>query len=711
MRALFMLLLLAPSVALASGTVTVRSDGTGDYTTISAAVAAAEADDCITTIDVGVGTWEEQVDLGALSVTLQGAGAEETIIDGGGLGPVVSIGPQAAGTGATVADLTVTNGVNGNGNGGCVAVSGASPTLRDVVVEGCQAPEGGCVALMQSDTTLQRVLVHDCQATSEDGAGGNGGGILIEGGDAAMHLVKVWDSAAPGIGGAVCFHGADGQLDSVWFRDGEADWGAALAVVEASSVTGDRVSLTDSTACNGGGGLSVYNNSTLVVTGLTVAENRFIAGGNGCLNPAGGGGLWAHTNANVTITGGQFTGNTSTAGGGAAWVSHDSGSRFEQVRVVGNSADGDGAGLMAAILDPIGDVDPQMDIISCHIAGNQADGHGGGAQLVVAEGVLRGNWFAENTSGDQGGGVAMEATTTGAELSHNLFVGNQAGRAAAVILRGVNIEATANTLFGGACTDQAAETGLMELRTQGVGASVELVSTVVGEATGCDYAVQATVPVAGGTGITASHALASPGSDGTLSPAMAAATSTASAPFYVDALDGPEFATTPPTTVESLQLVAQGGGRDGVDEGPSSLGNDPDGSAADLGAWGGEGAAVWTVDQDQDGATVFTGDCDDGDGELHPGATETCNCVDDDCDGLVDEDCDADGPCWEPGGGDDDDSADDDDAGDDDDSAAPWSPPPGCISECGVATGGAGAGWLVLLGILGLRRRRERQAA
>ncbi len=48
------------------------------------------------------------------------------------------------------------------------------------------------------------------------------------------------------------------------------------------------------------------------------------------------------------------------------------------------------------------------------------------------------------------------------------------------------------------------------------------------------------------------------------------------------------------------------------------------------------------ADCDGDGVTALL-DCDDGDGAVEPGAPERCNAVDDDCDGLVDEDDDGDG--------------------------------------------------------------------
>ncbi len=66
-------------------------------------------------------------------------------------------------------------------------------------------------------------------------------------------------------------------------------------------------------------------------------------------------------------------------------------------------------------------------------------------------------------------------------------------------------------------------------------------------------------------------------------------------------------------------------------------------------------------EQDADGDGHFgTGDCaddcDDGDAAVFPGAEEACNWRDDDCDALIDEGLDLDGDGWTPCDGDCDDA-------------------------------------------------------
>jgi N-acetylneuraminic acid mutarotase len=65
--------------------------------------------------------------------------------------------------------------------------------------------------------------------------------------------------------------------------------------------------------------------------------------------------------------------------------------------------------------------------------------------------------------------------------------------------------------------------------------------------------------------------------------------------------------------------------------------------------WGGEDPFAYfdtggiyglgtTIDDDGDGYSVCTGDCNDSNPAIHPGASEVCNGIDDDCDTVIDND-------------------------------------------------------------------------
>lgn len=59
-------------------------------------------------------------------------------------------------------------------------------------------------------------------------------------------------------------------------------------------------------------------------------------------------------------------------------------------------------------------------------------------------------------------------------------------------------------------------------------------------------------------------------------------------------------------------------------------------SAGDKGTPGAVNDFCTSVDHDGDGYSIDTGDCDDDNGEIYPGAPEDWNSVDDDCDGVTD---------------------------------------------------------------------------
>jgi len=84
----------------------------------------------------------------------------------------------------------------------------------------------------------------------------------------------------------------------------------------------------------------------------------------------------------------------------------------------------------------------------------------------------------------------------------------------------------------------------------------------------------------------------------------------------------------------------------GVDDDCDSLVDDDDSGVTDQTTWFddgdgdgyGDASSSTTTCDTPTGAVTNSFDCDDTDGAVHPGASETCNGVDDDCDTLVDDD-------------------------------------------------------------------------
>ncbi|MFO0636259.1 MAG: DNRLRE domain-containing protein [Nannocystaceae bacterium] len=121
------------------------------------------------------------------------------------------------------------------------------------------------------------------------------------------------------------------------------------------------------------------------------------------------------------------------------------------------------------------------------------------------------------------------------------------------------------------------------------------------------------------------------------------------------------------------------------------------------------------VDADGDG-TPDGPDCDDADADVSPDADESCNGIDDDCDGMLDEGCGADSGGSDGGSGVDSGvgtGSDGGDGGSEDGAALPNGPGQrGADTSCACATDGAPspAAWLWLAVVGGLRRRRRPQA-
>jgi hypothetical protein len=148
-----LVLLIVPDLVSAA-TLRVRKDGSGDYLTIGGAVAAASPHDVI---EVGPGTYKEQVDVLVPLAFVSTAGAAATIVDGEALRYTMWF---RGGVGSSADGFTFAHGQNFSGGGAIRAQAGATATLKNCIIENNHSDyDGGALFTRDSGSFLD---VYDC---------------------------------------------------------------------------------------------------------------------------------------------------------------------------------------------------------------------------------------------------------------------------------------------------------------------------------------------------------------------------------------------------------------------------------------------------------------------------------------------------------------------------------------------------------------------
>jgi uncharacterized repeat protein (TIGR01451 family) len=385
-----------------SGVITVCLSGGCDYTSIQAAVDAANDGDVI---KVAAGTYTDGNDYGGLAqvvyvsktVTIRGGyttaftdppdpDANPTTLDAQGRGRVLYI---TGGISPTIEGLRITGGdaaglgggPGGDDAGGGVYVISASAIINNDRVFGNTVFRGwgGGLYLQDSAATLSGNTVS--ANTAEDWIGG-GGGLCLDHSDATLISNTVTANSA--------------------YEGGGLYLGASNATLVSNTVTANWTVGWD----GGGGGLYLYH-SDATLNNNTVSAN---ATANDCM----GGGLYLQESA-ATLDGNVVSDNRANIGAGGLYLYRSDATLSGNV-VTSNSTYFCGGGLYLEESDAM--------VSGNTVIANETSNCGGGVYLEGSEATLSGNVIVVNHAGDDGGG--LELSDSDALLTSNVIADNRA---------------------------------------------------------------------------------------------------------------------------------------------------------------------------------------------------------------------------------------------------------------------------------------------
>jgi large repetitive protein len=319
-------------------------------------------------------------------LTINGAGRDQTIIDGMGLDRVFH---AVTGATLTIRDLTIQNGTTAVMGGGiCHPGPGSVLTLARVRIAGCSSGGGGAVYHGPGDATIADCVFENNSATGS-------GGALFFGGSGALTILDTSFTAnvASGTGGGVYYTGA-------------------AAVTMSGSTFVD---------CGGtaGGAAYVNSNAPLVVTDCSF-ESCFASNEGGAFYASGAPGL------NPVLARCVFRGNDATGNGGALYLSGPSDIHLAACLIEDSRSGAAGGGLYYA-------GGGATTLEQCDFFANQAMGGSGGGFYGSFPGAFAAVdcRFVENTTSGSGGGVRLNGrssnTVTGCYFADNKAFNSQGG--------------------------------------------------------------------------------------------------------------------------------------------------------------------------------------------------------------------------------------------------------------------------------------------
>lgn len=232
------------------------------FDSIQAAIDAAPSSGRIVVFS---GIYEESLSTIGKNLWLEASGsAGSVILDGRGefqlIRFIMGEGPSSGMDGFLLRDGFGTS-------GGCMQVSSAAPTLRNLRFQQCYAESSGGAISLYSSAQLTDISL----LGNRTGANGLGGGISITGGAPTLTRVQVTGNSANN-GGGIYLSGGTPQLENLLIQGNQATLGGGLMHVGAA--TSARVSQATVHANTATSGAGIFVSSgTLTLTNSLVTGN------------------------------------------------------------------------------------------------------------------------------------------------------------------------------------------------------------------------------------------------------------------------------------------------------------------------------------------------------------------------------------------------------------------------------------------------------
>jgi hypothetical protein len=257
------------------------------FTTITAALKHAHSGD---SIDIAAGTYVENIHIGKDSkkgekivLTVTGAGAGSTIIDGGSAGTVVSIFPRAV---VTLSGVTIQN-----GSASGIAVRDATLALSNCVVTNNNATgSGGGIDFEVSNHPPKgtQQLHIDNTTISDNITNAFGGGLAINGGSSDIIDTTIsGNSSIGGNGGGVEIFSGEIAIANSTISGNQATGGEPMGggINCIGTLVLNNVTIANNSASTGigkGGGLFSLGCSATVANTIIAGNFAFYGGQNDC---------------------------------------------------------------------------------------------------------------------------------------------------------------------------------------------------------------------------------------------------------------------------------------------------------------------------------------------------------------------------------------------------------------------------------------------